>query len=401
MDVLEKMNRRFGSWYEKLFGAGSDDPELRPREILRRIVAALEDKRQEGIDGQVYIPNVCTVRIAIEDEDQRQFVGAFLNPDELAKKVLEKLTQHSYKLRGGFVLAIEEVDAAEGVAPLSIETKFDANIIPSPADALPASDNAPRPPGLGEKNEEGTIPFAGGGSSASLMVIGSDGARSETPIGPGGISVGRGKSAGNDLVIDDTMISKRHLRIVLEGGRFLAYDEHSTNGTTVEGAALTPGHGWPLADGDELRLGQTRLLFSTDAELKTAPAPKKINSPSPGPTKSENSPREGAGGWVPESGQGPIFNLVSSTGERFALASEMLLGRALTDDIVVTGDGVSAQHARLTVRGEHLYLEDLDTPGGTQVNGSKIAASYAVALHHGDAVTIGATTLTLERGGTP
>ena len=82
-------------------------------------MAALEDKRQEGIDGQVYIPNVCTVRIAIEDEDQRQFVGAFLNPDELAQKVMEKLTQHSYKLRGGFVLAIEEVDAAEGVPPLA------------------------------------------------------------------------------------------------------------------------------------------------------------------------------------------------------------------------------------------------------------------------------------------
>ena len=203
------------------------------------------------------------------------------------------------------------------------------------------------------------------------------------------LAVGRGRSASNDLVIDDAMISKRHLKIALEGGRFLAYDEHSTNGTTVEGTPLTPGHGWPLADGDELRLGQTRLLFSTDGDPKTAPAPKAVVTPR-SPIMGESSPLLG---------QGVTFYLVSPAGERHALASEMLLGRALTDDIVVTGDGVSAQHARITVRGEHVYLEDLDTPGGTQVNGSKIPPSYAVALHGGDTVTIGGTTLALERGG--
>ncbi|MGC4045310.1 MAG: FHA domain-containing protein [Armatimonas sp.] len=390
MDVLEKMNRRFGAWYERLFGASDGSPELRPREILRRIVAAVEDKRQEGIDGQVYIPNVCTLRLIVEDDEQREFVRAFLNPDELAEKVVEKLTQHSYRLRGGFVLSIEEVAPGEGVPPIAIECKFDASI--APASQIPATP-APKDDAVSETSagDLGTVPFVGSQSEATLTVIGADGARSVTPIDSSGIIIGRGKSAGNDLILDaDPMISKKHLRIILEGGRFLAYDEHSTNGTTVEGTSLTPGHGWPLADGDEIRVGQTRLLFSTDADPKTAPAPRKT------PNGQQRDMGVRRAEPVDENEPGAVFRLVSASGERHALASEMLIGRALTDDILVTGEGISAQHARLTVRGVHVYLEDLDTPGGTFVNEERLRPGDARALKAGDQIRIGTVPLTLE-----
>jgi pSer/pThr/pTyr-binding forkhead associated (FHA) protein len=95
---------------------------------------------------------------------------------------------------------------------------------------------------------------------------------------------------------------------------------------------------------------------------------------------------------------GPIFRLISQSGQVHALASEMLLGRALTDDILITGEGVSAQHARITVRGAHVYLEDLDTPGGTRVNDEKIRPGDARALKPGDTIAIGASTFTLEQG---
>lgn len=392
MDVLEKMNRRFGAWYERLFGASDGSPELRPREILRRIVAAVEDKRQEGIDGQVYIPNVCILRLIVEDDEQREFVRAFLNPDELAEKVVEKLTQHSYRLRGGFVLSIEELAPGEGIPPISIECKFDANI--APASVSPTSPTpAPKDDDVHEisAGDLGTVPFVGSGSDATLTVIGADGARSVTEISKNGLSIGRGKSAGNDMIIDaDPMISKKHLRIVLEGGRFLAYDEHSTNGSTVEGTPLTPGHGWPLADGDEIRIGQTRLLFSTDADPKTAPAPKR----GPVPRNQPSMPPVEKNG--PEDGPGMVFRLIADNGERHVLASEMLIGRALTDDILITGEGVSAQHARLTVRGAHVYLEDLDTPGGTYVNDERLRPGDARPLHPGNKIRIGTVSFTLE-----
>ena len=46
MDLFEKINRSFASWYEGLFGGSGDD--VRPKDILRRILAALEDNRKEG-----------------------------------------------------------------------------------------------------------------------------------------------------------------------------------------------------------------------------------------------------------------------------------------------------------------------------------------------------------------
>ncbi len=422
MDFFEKFHRRFGTWYERLFGTGNDAPELRPRAILNRIVAALEDKRQEGIDGQVYLPNVCTVKILVENDEQSQFIGTFLSPDELAQKVMERVGQHSYKLRGGFVLAIEEIPPAEGALPLEILCKFDTSIaspnpdhpqrVPGGPDKVISASDSPitggRGAGLGlGESDGGTVPFVGSEASASVTVIEGDGSRREVSVGAGGLSVGRGKSVGNDLILEgDPMISKKHLKISFEGGRFLAYDEHSTNGTTVEGTPLTPGHGWPLADGDELRLGQTRLLFSTDADLKTAPAPKRaVNTPSlaggVGSEASLRAQRAGGGQNAVETdsgGDSAIFRLISQSGQVHALASEMLLGRALTDDILITGDGVSAQHARVTVRGAHVYLEDLDTPGGTCVNDEKIRPGDARALKPGDRVAIGASILTLERG---
>jgi pSer/pThr/pTyr-binding forkhead associated (FHA) protein len=382
MDVLEKMNRRFGAWYERLFGATDGEPELRPREVLRRIVAAVEDRRQEGVDGQIYIPNLCTLRLVVEDDEQREFVRAFLSPDELAEKVVEKLAQHSYKLRGAFVLAIEEVAPGAGIPPIAIECRFDASTFPTSPSTKRGVSEATQ---LQAHGEMGTVPHHHGAISATLTVVGTDGAGQVVSLGTDGLSAGRSKNVGNDLVIEgDPMVSKKHLRIAFEGGRFLAYDEHSTNGTTVEGTPLTPGHGWPLADGDELQVGQTRLLFSTDSDPKTAPAPRRETPPHAAMPHPSDAPG------------GTIFRLVAQNGERYTLASEMLIGRALTDDILVTGEGVSAQHARITVRGNHVYIEDLDTPGGTFVNDARLTPGDAAALRAGDQVTVGSVALTLE-----
>ena len=64
MEIFEKINRAFGGWYEGLFG-GSDD--VRPRDILRRILTAMEEHRKEGIDGKVYVPNQYILEIAVDE----------------------------------------------------------------------------------------------------------------------------------------------------------------------------------------------------------------------------------------------------------------------------------------------------------------------------------------------
>lgn len=54
-------------------------------------------------------------------------------------------------------------------------------------------------------------------------------------------------------------VSRRHARILAEGGRFVLEDLKSKNGTYLRDVRLSPSA--ELADGDEFRLGQTLLVF--------------------------------------------------------------------------------------------------------------------------------------------
>jgi serine phosphatase RsbU (regulator of sigma subunit) len=67
-----------------------------------------------------------------------------------------------------------------------------------------------------------------------------------------------GALAGNDLVIDDPEVSKRHLEIELREDRYFAVDKGSRNGTFLNETRIEEAE---LHSGDRLRIGQTALFF--------------------------------------------------------------------------------------------------------------------------------------------
>lgn len=73
------------------------------------------------------------------------------------------------------------------------------------------------------------------------------------------IVIGRGSNA--DLVINDPEVSRRHATIKQEGNITLLLDLQSRNGTFVNGQRIRGA--CTLRDGDEIRVGQTRLLVRT------------------------------------------------------------------------------------------------------------------------------------------
>ena len=67
-----------------------------------------------------------------------------------------------------------------------------------------------------------------------------------------------GREAGNDLVIEDPQISRRHARLTRQGNSYLLEDLGSTNGTFVKGSRVsTPVL---LANGDLIGLADTVVL---------------------------------------------------------------------------------------------------------------------------------------------
>lgn len=64
--------------------------------------------------------------------------------------------------------------------------------------------------------------------------------------------------AGNDLVIDERPVSSRHAIISVVAGRYTLVDQHSTNGTQLNGHPVQKPA--PLRDGDEIRLAKVISL---------------------------------------------------------------------------------------------------------------------------------------------
>lgn len=72
-----------------------------------------------------------------------------------------------------------------------------------------------------------------------------------------------GRLPDNTLQIEDASVSSHHAEIVLEGDKYHLFDLGSTNGTFVNGEAITDV---VLSHGDEVKFGRIETIYSTDAE---------------------------------------------------------------------------------------------------------------------------------------
>ena len=73
-----------------------------------------------------------------------------------------------------------------------------------------------------------------------LVLVGEDGEQREFRIpAEGFLRIGR--NPGNDVMLDDLLVSRWHATVWHEGGRYYLRDEESVNGTCVNGRLVPPG----------------------------------------------------------------------------------------------------------------------------------------------------------------
>lgn len=85
-----------------------------------------------------------------------------------------------------------------------------------------------------------------------------------------------GRSVSADIHIDDTGLSDLHSSIHRQDEKVWILDENSESGSYVNGK-LVPAHGTPLADGDEISIGNATTIFVTVIRPNSRMAP---NQPS-------------------------------------------------------------------------------------------------------------------------
>lgn len=73
-----------------------------------------------------------------------------------------------------------------------------------------------------------------------------------------------GKGPGNDVVLDDPRVSRLHASLERFAEGWCVNDLGSSNGTFVNGERIWGAH--RLRHGDEIRVGQTRLLFRSTVD---------------------------------------------------------------------------------------------------------------------------------------
>jgi pSer/pThr/pTyr-binding forkhead associated (FHA) protein len=78
-----------------------------------------------------------------------------------------------------------------------------------------------------------------------------------------------GRDLGNDIVINDPEVSRRHARLYLQGNAYIIEDLGSTNGTSINGQHLTGPY--MLRAGEQITFGE-RVNLSVEAVVK-APEP--------------------------------------------------------------------------------------------------------------------------------
>ena len=124
-----------------------------------------------------------------------------------------------------------------------------------------ASAAGPRPavpPRSGQYGAPDTAPAVppAVGRMATPCLVGASGRRYELrPTAPTTL----GRAIDNDIVIADASVSRRHASIVPHDGGFALRDLSSQNGTFLRGQRIDGTR--PLADGDDVRLGDAPFVF--------------------------------------------------------------------------------------------------------------------------------------------
>lgn len=218
MSIFERIERACAAFIERSF-AKTFPSDLEPAQIARKLVSTMEAQTRTEED-RVSAPG--------------RYV-AYVNPLDF-----ERLAPHRAYLEREWRNLLEELATRVGIA----FSDGDASV------AMIARDDVPA--GAVEVAVERLRRFAlrvtKGVSAFGVYAL------------EGTARVGRGLEC--EVTLNDPSVSRAHAVVEIEGGEATVRDLSSTNGTFVNGARITTAR---LRDGDELRFGNTQVVFEASA----------------------------------------------------------------------------------------------------------------------------------------
>jgi hypothetical protein len=269
--VLQRFERRLGGMVEGVF-ARAFKSEVQPVEVAAALQRELDDQAAVVGRDRTLVPNHFVVELGDHDHDR---LAPYEKPltHELAAMVREHADDQRYTFVGPVLIDLHRMSSLEtgmfrirsDVAP-GPEGMPDLSALPAPEPKAPLAPPVAAPAGVPAATDTGDV--------AMTTAI------ARTPAAPAAPSFGHllvregkapaydfelkhkvtviGRGTDTDVRLTDHAVSRRHAEVRVANGSTMLNDLQSTNGTTVNGLAVTTT---ALADGDEIKLGETVLTY--------------------------------------------------------------------------------------------------------------------------------------------
>jgi hypothetical protein len=261
MNPLKSVETMIASLVEGTFGRVFRT-EVRPMELARKLAREMDAHRTVSV-SRVYVPNEFSVWLSPQDRARYEGVEHEVIA-ELCAYLLEHARREDLILASPPHIAFH-TDERLSLGEFGIQARLgraDEEDLQPPAPAAPPA--PPRPSGEGQG---GTMIYSnsarvGGAvqeareqrpSSRALLAVGGR----RLLVAPAGATIGRSREC--DVVIEDSGISRRHAEIRPGAEGWTIEDLGSTNGVRVNGREVSGA--CPLAPGDQVELGSTKIVF--------------------------------------------------------------------------------------------------------------------------------------------
>ncbi|MEI6513197.1 MAG: FHA domain-containing protein [bacterium] len=227
---------------------------------------------------------------------------------------------------------------------------------------------------------------------------------------PGTNSVGRENA---DVLLADSRVSRHHAQITVTDTEITIEDPGSTNGTKVNGQQVKPGERVKLTSGAKIEFGGVALVVNIPEEVAEAKVVVTEPELAPFPDPTVETPvvsfpevqpeipfveavvpqsiEESTPQVVAASLNVTITNLSDPVlNQVFEIKpGSSTVGRKPDNDIVIANPYVSGFHGTLELVGNELYVTDIGSSNGTQLNEEPLPQNARTQVKDGDKVTFG------------
>lgn len=254
--VERSIENIFDGVFSRAFKSG-----VKPLQIGRRLLQVVDSERDLDAQGRRVVPNSYLVQMSAADrEGFADLEGSLLQ--ELTAALREYIATEGYHVEGKARVALRtNPDLRKGKFDIESRT-VTPDEVPVPSSTIGAVGSVPLPPRTLATVEETPEENAG-----ALWVAPSS---SDSPPAvltlPGGQRIELheghyvlGRHLENDIVLNDTNVSRKHAEFVCAAGEVMVRDLGSTNGTKVNGVVV--GGEQLLQHGDVINFGTAQVTF--------------------------------------------------------------------------------------------------------------------------------------------